>query len=348
MKTIIKLRFAIIMLFLAAGCTNNQKQTDMETQPEKEVTNTNTAISKDGTRIAYEKAGEGARVILVDGALGHRKLNGGRDLASLLAEKFTVIFYDRRGKGESTDTKPYSVDREIEDIEALVDKAGGSVYLYGASSGAALALLAAEKLGSEKVRKLALYEPPYGSDTKQEFSREKNKVNELVRNGKPGEAVTFFMGRRGMPPVKLEDMKKSPEWNDIVRIGHTLVYDFEILGDGTVPIDIARNITIPTLIMDGEKSFDFMHATADTVGKIIPGALRKTIKGQAHDLSPKLFRYCYRNFLACSNGLYTACLVELNHVEFDNRKEVGLFICNNFNSPPGCGMRSFTKRDVNP
>ncbi len=257
----------------------------MQTQATNEVTQTLTAISKDGTSITYEKTGKGPTIILVNGALGHRQHNGESDLAAMLAKHFTVIFYDRRGRGESTDTKPYAVEREIEDIEALVIDAGGSAYLYGPSSGAALSLLAAEKLGPEKIKKLALFEPPYGSDTKQEYAKEKDKVNELVTIGKIDEAVTFYLGRRWITPDKMEAMKKSPEWKAMVDIGHTLVYDFEVLGDGMVPVDDVKNITIPTLVMDGEKSFDFMHATADTVAKTIPGSVRKTIKGQTHSVS---------------------------------------------------------------
>jgi pimeloyl-ACP methyl ester carboxylesterase len=287
MKNIIIVQIVSLLFLLTVRCSNNKKQNNMETQLKGEVTETMTAISKDGTAIAYEKTGMGPSIILVNGALAHRKLDGEGDLAAMLAKNFTVIFYDRRGRGESTDTKPYAVEREIEDIDALVDEAGGSVYLYGSSGGAALSLLAAEKLGPEKVKKLALFELPYGSDTKQEFAKEKNKVNELVKDGKPGDAVTFFFERRGMPPGKMEAMKKSPEWNDLVRIGHTLVYDFEILGDGTVPVDVAKNITIPTLVMYGEKSFDFVSATADTVVKIIPGAVRKPLKDQTHDAAPE-------------------------------------------------------------
>jgi pimeloyl-ACP methyl ester carboxylesterase len=144
----------------------------METQVNADSTKTTTAISKDGTVIAYEKTGKGPGIIIVNGALSYRKLYGEKDhLADMLAKNFTLIFYDRRGRGKSTDTKPYAVVKEIEDIDALVDEAGGSVYLFGSSSGAALALLAAEKLGPKKVTKLALYEPPFGSDTKQEFAQ---------------------------------------------------------------------------------------------------------------------------------------------------------------------------------
>jgi pimeloyl-ACP methyl ester carboxylesterase len=288
MKNIAHILIAILLFFFAAGCNKDQKQGALETQEKKnEAAKTLTAISKDGTVIAYEKTGEGPCIILVNGALAHREPPGVRELAALLSKNFTVIIYDRRGRGASTDTKPYAVEREIEDIEALIDAAGGSVYLYGASSGAALSLLAAEKLGPGKVKKLALYEPPYGSATKQEYAEEKNKVNELVKDGKPGDAVTYFMERRGTTPDQMESMKKSPEWNGMVRVEHTLVYDFEVLGDGTVPVAVAKNITIPTLVMNGEKSFDFMSATADTVGKIIPGAVRKTITGQTHQASPE-------------------------------------------------------------
>jgi pimeloyl-ACP methyl ester carboxylesterase len=287
MKNIIIVQIVSLLFLLTVSCSNNKKQNNMETQLKGEVTKTMTTISKDGTAIAYEKTGMGPSIILVNGALAHRKLDGEGDLAVKLAKNFTVIFYDRRGRGESTDTKPYAVEREIEDIKALVDEAGGSVYLYGSSGGAALSLLAAEKLGPKNVAKLALFELPYGSDTKQEFAKEKNKVNELVGDGKPGDAVTFFLERRGMPPDKMEAMKKSPEWNGLVRIGHTLVYDFEILGDGTVPMDVAKNIVIPTLVMYGEKSFDFVSATADSVAKIIPGAVRKPLKDQTHDASPE-------------------------------------------------------------
>lgn len=247
-----------------------------------------TATSKDGTTIAYEKTGKGPCIILVNGALSHRNLYGEKELAALLAKNFTVIYYDRRGRGESTDTKPYSAAREIEDLEALVQEAGGKVYLYGSSSGATLSLLAAEKLGPEKVIKLALYEPPYGAHKdKQEFTQLKKKISELVAAGKPGDAVTVFMESQGAPADTMEGIKKSPDWKELERVGHTLVYDFEILGDGAIPLDVAKNIVMPTLVMNGEKSFDFMHTTADTLSKIIPDAVRKTLKDQTHEASPE-------------------------------------------------------------
>src|SRR5438309_509563 len=122
-----------------------------------------TVRSKDGTRIAFDKQGDGPAVILVDGAMGTRSSGSKPELAKLLAQHFTVYSYDRRGRGDSGDTLPYAVDREIEDIEALIDDAGGAAYLFGHSSGACLALEATVKLGS-KVAGLAMYDPPYDDD----------------------------------------------------------------------------------------------------------------------------------------------------------------------------------------
>lgn len=245
-------------------------------------------ISKDGTAIAYEKTGKGPCILLVNGALSHRKLYGEKELAERLAQDFTLIYYDRRGRGESTDTKPYSAEREIEDLEALAREAGNRVYLYGSSSGASLALFAAEKLGPEKIIKLALYEPPYDAfKDKQEFTALKKKISELVAAGKPGDAVTVFLESLGITTDAMESIKKSPDWKELERVGHTLVYDFEVLGDGAVPLEVAKNSKMPTLVMAGEKSFDFMHTTADMLSKIIPNAVRKTLKGQTHEASPE-------------------------------------------------------------
>jgi pimeloyl-ACP methyl ester carboxylesterase len=258
-----------------------------------------TAISKDGTAIAYEKSGSGPVIILVNGALAHRNLQGEKDLAAMLAKDFTVIHYDRRGRGDSTDAKPYTVKREIEDIEALVNAAGGRAYLYGSSSGASLALLAADNLGADKIMKLALYEPAYGADddeSKHQFAEEKQKIKELITAGKPGDAVAHFLKSRGMPQPEMEGIRQSPDWKEMERVGHTLVYDFEILGRGTVPLDVARSIEMPTQIMDGGKSFDFIHDTADALAKSIPGARRKTLPDQTHEVSAEAMAPLLKEF----------------------------------------------------
>ena len=238
-------------------------------------------LSKDGTPIAFTKAGNGPVVVIVSGALSQRTLIRDTLLVGKLKDHFSVYTYDRRGRGESGDTKPYAVDREIEDIEALIDNAGGKASLYGVSSGAALALQAAAKLGAAMVSKLALYDPPYGQQPR-EFTRQKDSVKELVRTGQPGDAAAFFLSAIGTPPKVLEGMKNSPDWEAIKRIDYTLAYDYDVLGNGRVPEDVVKAIAVPTLVMNGEKSMDFMHSTATRIANLIPNAQRTTLKGQAH------------------------------------------------------------------
>ena len=273
----------ILMLLLTSCSDTPVKQSDHPVN--QNTTGMQTVISKDGTSIAYDKTGEGPYLIVVNGALSHRKSAGIQELATLLAQNFTVLTYDRRGRGESADTKPYAADREIEDISALIDKAGGSAYLYGSSSGAALALRSADKLGPGKVKKLAMYEPPYGAVSDSAFMEEKNNINALITAGKPGEAVISFMKNRGTPPDKMEEMKQSPAWNDFVKLGPTLVYDFEVMGDGQIPQAVAKRISIPSIVLVGEKSPAFMHTTADSLAEIIPGTVRKILPGQTHQAS---------------------------------------------------------------
>jgi pimeloyl-ACP methyl ester carboxylesterase len=256
--------------------------------------------SKDGTRIAFEKSGNGPAVVIVSGALSHRGLHRDESLPRGLSKDFTVYLYDRRGRGESTDTQPYAVDREIEDLEALINDAGGSAYLYGVSSGAALAMQAAAKLGPAKVTKLAIYEPPYG-EAKQEFAKQKQRVNELVRTGKPGDAAEFFLSAIGTPPDAMETMKRSPDWEAIGKIDFTLAYDFSVLGDGQVPQDVLKAIRIPVLVMNGDKSMEFMGPTADRIAQLVPQSQRKTLKGQTHQAAGEFVVPVLVEFLAGSS-----------------------------------------------
>ena len=237
--------------------------------------------SSDGTRIAFTKTGNGPALVIVSGALSHRALLGDTLLVPRLAEHFSVYTYDRRGRGESGDAKPYAVDREIEDLEALIDHAGGSAYLYGVSSGAALSLQTAAKLGAAKVSKLAIYDAPYGQPQRA-FTEQKERINQLVSTGQPGDAASYFLSAIGTPPKVLEDKKRSPAWEAMKKIDFTLAYDYEVLGDGDLPEDVAKAITVPTLVMNGEKSLDFMHASAARIARLIPNARHATIKGQAH------------------------------------------------------------------
>jgi pimeloyl-ACP methyl ester carboxylesterase len=240
------------------------------------------ATSKDGTRIAFEKSGSGPALVLVSGALSQRSLYRDQPLVPTLAKHFTVYIYDRRGRGESTDVQPYAVAREIEDLDAVIGQAGGSAYVFGISSGAALSLQAAASLGPAKITKLAVYDTPYGQG-REEAAKQKQRVEEVIRTGAPGEAAATFLSGIGTPPQALEEMKRSPAWETFKKIDFTLAYDLQILGDGTVP-EILKTIQVPTLVMNGGASLKFMNASADEIAAGIPRSQRKTLEGQTHQL----------------------------------------------------------------
>lgn len=247
--------------------------------------------SQDGTRIAYDKVGNGPAVIVANGALATR--SSGSELAQLLANDFTVYSYDRRGRGESGDTKQYSVKREIEDIEALINAAGGSAYLYGKSSGACLALEAASSLG-DKIGRLAIYEAPY-SDAEgaaEEWREFTSEVERLLAANRRADAVTRFMRFVGAPDEAIAGMKASPEWPSMEAMAPTLAYDNAVVGDDrAVPVDTIARVKALTLVMDGGASLPtmpFMRLTADKIAQGIPNVQRRTIEGQAHDVDSKV------------------------------------------------------------
>ncbi len=247
----------------------------------------NTVTSKDGTTIAFDRSGNGPVLILVDGATMHRAMGSG--MAQRLARDFTVIQYDRRGRGDSTDTEPYAVQREIEDIEALIDEVGGSAFLVGFSSGAALAMEAAiERPG--KVSGLAMYEAPYNSDeiARRRWRQYRRQLDEAVAEGRRGDAVGLFMSYVGMPPDQIEGMHQHPMWPMLESVAPTLPYDAAVLGeDASVPVERAGRVAVPTLVMDGGAGMPFMHTTAMALAKAIPGAQHRTLEGQTHEVSPE-------------------------------------------------------------
>lgn len=282
-----------------AGCRSEEKKVDVSTKAvegrerkesrhdmvdQRGAVRAARVTSEDGTEIAFDSTGKGPALIIVSGALSHRKALDGSRLVADLSKHFTVYVYDRRGRGESTDVQPYAVEREIEDLEALVDHAGGSANLFGVSSGAALAMQAAARLGPAKVPRVALYEPPYGQDSVA-FASQKQRVNEIITTGKPGDAAAFFLTAIGTPPEAIEGMKRSGEWEAIKKIDFTLAYDYAVLGNGAVPEAIARAITVPALVMDGEKTMDFIHPTCDRLAKLMPRSQRKTLAGQTHQVN---------------------------------------------------------------
>ncbi len=287
----------VIMIVVAVSCRNDSGETSASTPENNTVVNNERqqvekfkseqymayVTSKDGSRIAFEKSGTGPALIIVSGALSARTLYEGEPmlLVGMLSKHFTVYIYDRRGRGESTNEQPYAVQREIDDLESLIDHAGGRANLYGVSSGGALSLHAVGKLGAAKVPKLAIYEVPYGQG-EETFDKQKQGVNERIKNGKPGDAAEFFLSQIGTPAEALEKMKSSPAWRTIEKIDFTLAYDYQVLGDGAIPRNVVKSITIPTLVMVGEKSMDFINATAEQLARLMPNAEHKTLKGQMH------------------------------------------------------------------
>jgi pimeloyl-ACP methyl ester carboxylesterase len=253
-------------------------------------TTMDTVRSRDGTTIAFDEQGDGPPLILVDGAMTTRSSGSKPELAKLLAQHFTVYSYDRRGRGDSGDTKPYAVDREIEDIDALIDEAGASAFVYGHSSGACLALDTTVKLG-DKVKKLAMYEAPYNDDpgAQKAWGEYIKNLTEALASDRRGDAVALFMAYVGMPAAQIEGMRHAPFWGGMEAIAPTLAYDHTaIMGkDGSIPTERAACVHVPTLVMNGGNGAPFMLETARTLSKVIPVAKLSTLDGQTHDVHPE-------------------------------------------------------------
>jgi pimeloyl-ACP methyl ester carboxylesterase len=228
--------------------------------------------SKDGTIIAYDKTGNGPVLILVLGALNSRK--SGTKLAKLLSARFTVISYDRRGRGNSTDTAPYSTQREVEDIAALIDAIGEPVFIYGHSSGAALAMEAAINL-PKMIGKLAIFEVPYSieNNARNEANKYYKTLKELLTAGRKDDAVTLFVQSVGVTDKQIQAMKRLPMWKGLVKLAPTLAYDSDVLGEGhALPAARLSKITIPTLVMHGGAGAPFIRDAANVISKAISQA----------------------------------------------------------------------------
>ncbi|MFI6602192.1 alpha/beta fold hydrolase [Nonomuraea sp. NPDC050536] len=257
--------------------------------------------SKDGTPIALDRLGEGPSVVLVDGALCHRKAGPNGALAQALAKHFTVYTYDRRGRGDSGDTLPFAPEREIEDLAAVIDAAGGYARVYGISSGAALALEAAES--GLPITKLAVFEPPFFVDATRppipaDYVRH---MDELVATGRRGKAVKYFM-RAGvkLPAPVVALMPLMPAWSGLKAVAHTLPYDVSFVADyeqgRPYPADAWANVTIPAIAIDGGKSPAWMRTAVRTLAEHLPNADYVTLPGQTHivkaeALAPVLERF---------------------------------------------------------
>lgn len=242
--------------------------------------------SRDGTTIDFERTGEGPPVVLVTGGSVDRTSNAG--LAAELSKRFTVFNYDRRGRGDSTDSPPYAIEREIEDIEAVIAEAGGSAHLYGTSSGAALALLAAAS--GLPIMRLALWEPPFVLDeSRRPPSDQVERYEEMVAGGRRGDAVEYFMTKViGMPQEMVAGMRAQPWWPAQEALAHTLAYDARIMGDYSLPVDAAASVKAPTVVIAGGADFPWMRETAQALASGLPDGQARILEGQGHDVDPSV------------------------------------------------------------
>src|SRR5438876_2892712 len=254
--------------------------------------------SRDGTRIAYETAGLGQAALIVLGALNSRK--SGTKLAKLLASKFTAVTYDRRGRGDSSDSASYAPEREVEDIAALINAVGEPVCLYGHASGAALAIAAAVKLRNQ-VTKLAIYEAPYALDSKARKAAKEYYValKEALSAGHNGDAVALFVRSVGVSDKQIQAMRHMPMWKGLEKLAPTLVYDSEVLGDGHfLPATLLSRVKMPTLVMHGGAGSPAMRDAARAISEAIPKAELRTLARQTHGVSPKVLAPVLEEFFA--------------------------------------------------
>ena len=251
-----------------------------------------TVTSADGTTIAYDKAGNGPALILVAGAFSFRKFPMLAKLVDELAANFTVYNYDRRGRGDSTDTQPYAVEREIEDIQALIEVAGGSADVWGLSSGAVLSLhAAAAGIG---IRNLALYQPPFrvGESKPLPPADFQQQLSELIAADRRSEAVKYMMTKgMGAPGFAVGIMRLLPLWKRLTVVAHTLPYDVAILGDKVYgeplsPGDWA-DVKAPTLVIAGGKAPELIRTAARQLAEVLPDGEYHVLQGQSHNVSPK-------------------------------------------------------------
>jgi len=238
------------------------------------------ARSADGTKITYERTGDGPVLILAGGALNNR--HSADALVPLLAEQFSVVTFDRRGRGDSTDTPPYAPAREVEDLKALIDAVGGAAMVFGHSSGAVLSLEAAAD-GAAVIR-LAINEPPYLTGNAETGSATMREIEAALDAGDRGTAVEIFIRSTGVPfdPA----MKTQPWFAGLEAVAHTLPYDLALVGDSRVPVDRLAKITAPTLGLYGGASPEWAAASIDAVVGAIPGATQMVLEGQPHAADP--------------------------------------------------------------
>jgi pimeloyl-ACP methyl ester carboxylesterase len=262
---------------------------------------TSTVMSRDGTPIAVDRYGSGPPIALVGGAFTDRRALA--PLAQALAPYFTVLAYDRRGRGDSGDTPPYAPAREVEDLAAVLAAVGGPACVFGHFSGAGLAVLAAA--GGVAISKLALYEAPYMVDKSDPLPPAglAARITQLASSGRRGEAVEFWMADTiRLPAEAIAQMRQGPAWPGLEAVVHTAAYDATIMADtergDPLPAAWASQVTIPALIMDGENSPAWQHRSMDALAELLPDTQRHTFPGADHGVPPDVLAPVLRAFCA--------------------------------------------------
>jgi pimeloyl-ACP methyl ester carboxylesterase len=263
-------------------------------------------VSLDGTAIAFDRLGDGPPVIAVCGAMCDRALM--RPTAEGLAKRFAVFNYDRRGRGDSGDTAPYAVEREIEDLGALIAEAGGEASVYAHSSGAGLAIHAAAH--GLPIAKIVLHDPPYVPDEAEEDwlgSREyAENLKAILSEGRLGDAVELFMTTVGMPHEMVDGMRHTPRWAELEAMAPTLAYDSEVMGDsstgGTIPINRAARVTAPALVLTGGADYPWMTDVGRRLADAMPDGRHRVLEGQEHVVPPEVLVPVLEDFLSDDRG----------------------------------------------
>ncbi|MEU1185273.1 alpha/beta hydrolase [Streptomyces sp. NPDC005820] len=243
-------------------------------------------ISRDGTELAYARAGQGPAVILVSGAMS----TGGTvaPLGGLLARRCTVLRYDRRGRGGSGDTAPFAVEREVEDLAALIEVAGGEASLYGISSGGALVLRAAAS--GLPVRRVAVYETPYADDEEAVRGRAEYtaRLTEALAQGRQGDAVELFLRLTGLAEEMIQRARQSPMWAGMEAIAPTLAYDDAVMAGGRVPRELLAGVGVPVLAVAGGDSPAWMREATRAVAEAAPQGTYRLLEDQTHMVDPNV------------------------------------------------------------
>ena len=261
-----------------------------------------TVKSADGTTIAFDAYGEGRPLIMVDGATAHRAVNpANAEVAKLLSDEFRVYVYDRRGRGESTDTAPYAIEREIEDIAALIEDAGAPAIVFGWSSGALLALDAAA--AGLPISALALFEPPVVVDASRPPlpTDYVEQLDTYVAAGRRDAAAELFMtAAAGMPPEFVAGMRQSPYWAPVEEVAHTISYDGRIMGitmsGNPLPADRWSAVDVPVLVMHGDKTAPWLARGAEAMAEHLGTATFKPVPGENHSAEPAVIASALREF----------------------------------------------------